>query len=99
MNIYEWAKIVINFAKEKINIFYRGFFGGSIISGTLLFGGSVNSTTLLFYAYIIKVLAVLIAGLISGFATVLGNDIYHWAKAKLIKRKAKIQKRRTKKAA
>lgn len=99
MRIYEWAKIIYNVAKEKINIFYRGFFGGSIISGTLLFGSSASSTTLLIYAYLIKVLAVLIAGLISGFATILGSDVYHWLKAKLINRKTKRQKRRTKKAA
>lgn len=100
MRIHEWAKFIYNVAKEKVSVFYKGFVGGSLVSGTLLFGGPVHSTTLLIYAYLIKVIAVLVAGLVSGFATVLGNDIYHWMKEKMTKQRIKRQqKKRTKKAA
>lgn len=88
MRIHEWAKFIYNVAKEKINVFYKGFVGGSLVSGTLLFGGSVHNSTFisLIFAYLIKVIAVLVAGFISGFATVLGNDIYLWVKGKVKKK-------------
>lgn len=100
MQIYEWVKTLINVAKEKISVFYRGCLGGWLISGTFLFGSSIHSKTALVVIYLTKLFAVLVAGLVSGFATVLGNDIYHWAKARFVKSKVKRQqKRRTKKAA
>lgn len=93
---YEWIKFVIG---EKINIFYKGFFSGSILSGIFLFGSSLDSKTFLVYAYIVKVLAVVITGALSGFATVLGNDVYHWLKSKLTNKKSISKSKRKNKAA
>lgn len=93
---YEWLKF---FIKEKINIFYKGFCSGSILSGIFLFGSNLNPQTFLLYAYLIKVLAVVITGVLSGFATVLGNDMYHWIKSRIIKKKSTLKSKRKNKAA
>lgn len=94
--LFEWLKF---FIKEKINIFYKGFWGGSIVSGIFLFGSNFHSTTLFIYAYLIKVLAVVITGLISGFTTVLGTDLYYWTKNKILNRKPETKKRQKRRAA
>lgn len=94
--LFEWIKF---FIKEKINIFYKGFWGGGIISGIFLFGSNFSSTTIFIYAYLIKLLAVVITGLISGFTTVLGNDLYQWMKSKIIDHKKETKKRPKRRAA
>lgn len=93
---YEWLRFFIG---EKINIFYKGFYSGTILSGIFLFGSNLNSKGFLLYAYLIKVLAVVITGVLSGFATVLGNDIYHWVKSKMVNKRASIKSKRKNKAA
>lgn len=94
--LYEWIRFFIN---EKINIFYKGFCSGSILSWILLFGSDFNSKVFLLYAYIIKVFAVVVSGVLSGFATVLGNDVYKWLKAKITNKKSVIKSKRKNKAA
>jgi len=96
MRIYEWAKIII---KEKVNIFFRGFIGFGLTTGIFLFGSSFDGTTAFLLAYFIKLVAVLISGVLGGFATILGNDIYQWAKAKIQNKKQLVRQRRKKKAA
>lgn len=93
---YEWLKFII---KEKVNVFYKGFCSGSILSWIFLFGSDFHSKVFLLYAYLIKVLAVIISGLLSGFATVLGNDVYKWVKTKITNKKSITKHRRKNKAA
>lgn len=93
---YEWIKFII---KEKVNIFYKGFCSGSILSWIFLFGSDFHSKIFLLYAYLIKVLAVIISGILSGFATILGNDVYKWVKAKISNKKSTNKQRRKNKAA
>lgn len=88
---YEWIKFLL---QEKVNIFFKGAWSGWIISGIFLFGSSFDSKTAFILAYLIKVFAVLITGLLSGFATILGNDIYHWLKNKVMKRRSNKSKRK-----
>lgn len=88
--IYEWLKIIWG---EKINIFIKGATSGWILSGVLLFGSGLSDKGSLLIAYVVKVFAVTISGLISGCATVMGNDLYHWAKAKIIKKNTKRKQR------
>jgi hypothetical protein len=93
--IYEWIRF---FLQEKINIFIKGATGGWLISGIFLFGSNIHDKATFLVTYLVKVFAVAVSGLISGFATVLGNDIYQWAKTKYIK-KATTSKNKRKKAA
>ena len=93
---YEWIKF---FIKEKVNIFYKGFCSGSILSWIFLFGSDFNSKVFLLYAYLIKVFAVVVSGVLSGFATVLGNDVYKWVKTKITNKKSAIKSKRKNKAA
>lgn len=93
---YEWVKL---FIREKINIFYKGFCSGTILSWIFLFGSDFHSKVFILYAYLIKVLAVVVSGVLSGFATVLGNDIYHWVKSRIVKKKSVIKSKRKNKAA
>ena len=78
---YEWLKILWG---EKINIFIKGATGGWIISGIFLFGSNLSDKSAFLLAYLIKVFAVTVSGVISGFATVAGNDMYKWAKEKYL---------------
>ena len=94
--LYEWLKALW---QEKINIFIKGFCGGGIVSGIFLFGSSINDAAFLVLAYILKILAVGVSGLISGCATVLGNDFAAWVKAKWKKRTIKRSQNPKKKAA
>lgn len=84
--IYEWLKILWT---EKINIFIKGATGGWVVSGIFLFGSNLSDKGAFLIAYLIKVFAVGVSGLISGCATVAGNDLYKWAKEKIIKKKVK----------
>jgi len=79
--IYEWIKLLF---KEKVNIFIKGATGGWLLSGIFLFGSHFDSKTSFLIAYLIKVFAVTVSGVVSGFATVFGNDLYKWAKEKII---------------
>lgn len=88
--IYEWVKVIWS---EKINIFIKGATGGWIISGIFLFGSNISDQTAFLLAYIVKVFAVAVSGVISGFATVFGNDMYKWIKARIIKKKTKIKRK------
>jgi hypothetical protein len=94
--LYEWIRILI---KEKINIFYKGFCSGSILSWIFLFGSGFNSEVFLLYAYLIKVFAVVVSGVLSGFATLLGSDFYKWVKSKIANKKSAIKSKRKNKAA
>lgn len=87
--IYEWLRILW---QEKINIFIKGATGGWIISGIFLFNSNISDKRAFLLAYLIKVLAVTVSGVISGFATVFGNDMYKWIKAIVIKKKTKIKR-------
>ena len=82
--LIEWIKAVF---QEKVNIFIKGFFGGSIISGIFLFGGTVHAVAFPVFEYFIKIIAVGISGVISGCATVFGNDLAQWIKSKMKKNK------------
>jgi xanthine/uracil/vitamin C permease (AzgA family) len=93
--IYELIKHVF---KEKVNIFIKGALGGWMFSGVLLFGGNITSTRDLVATYLLKLLAVSVSGLITGFVTVLGNELAHMVKAKASKRKI-VKKRQNKRAA
>ena len=75
----EWLRALF---QEKVNIFVKGFFGGGIISGIFLFGGPIHAIDFPLFAYFIKVLAIGVSGVISGCATVLGNDFAKWLKKK-----------------
>lgn len=95
--LYEWLKALW---QEKINVFIKGFCGGTIISGIFLFRESVGDTASLFFIALLKVIATGIAGVVSGCATVLGNDFAAWLKVKWKKFTTKrAQKIRKKKAA
>ncbi len=98
MRFYEWAKFIIT---QKVNVFFRGFTGFSIATGIFLFGTSTNglSITKLILIYLLKLVAVVVSGCFGGFATVMGNDMYQWAKAKFVNRKQRIKKKQNKKAA
>lgn len=93
---YEWLKVIWG---EKINIFIKGATGGWIISGIFLFGSNLSDKGAFLLAYMIKLFAVTVSGIISGFATVFGNDLYKWAKARILKRKSISNKSKRKKAA
>src|SRR6478736_3340819 len=84
--IYEWLRILW---QEKINLFIKGATGGWLVSGIFLFGSNLSDKGAFLIAYIIKVLAVGVSGFISGCATVMGNDMYHWAKARILNKKTK----------
>jgi len=84
--IFDWLKILWG---EKINIFIKGATGGWIVSGIFLFGSNLSHKSAFLIAYLVKVFAVGVSGLISGCATVAGNDLYKWAKDKIAKRKTK----------
>lgn len=84
--IYEWLKILWG---EKINLFFKGATSGWVVSGLLLFCGNFSDKGAFLIAYLIKVFAVGVSGLISGCATVAGNDLYKWAKEKIINKKIK----------
>lgn len=95
--LYEWLKALW---QEKINVFIKGFCGGTIISGIFLFRESVHDPASLVFIALLKLLATGIAGIVSGCATVLGNDFAAWLKAKWKKFTTKrAQKIRKKKAA
>lgn len=94
--IYEWVKIIF---QEKINVFFKGAMSGWLLAGIFLFGSNINTKDSLLIAYLIKVFAVTVTGVISGFATVFGNDAYKWVKAKVLKRKITSHKSKRKKAA
>lgn len=87
--IYEWLKILWG---EKINVFIKGATGGWLISGIFLFNSSISDKRAFLLAYLIKVFAVTVSGVISGFATVFGNDMYKWLKEKVIKKKTKTKR-------
>jgi len=87
---YEWLKLLL---QEKVNIFIKGATSGWLLAGIFLFGSSLNPQSPFILTYIIKVFAVAVTGLISGFATVFGNDIYRWSKSKVIKKKVIKRKR------
>lgn len=89
--IYEWLKTLWG---EKINIFIKGATSGWLVSGVLLFGSNLSDQSAFIIAYLVKVIAVGISGLISGCATVMGNDLYHWAKDKILKKKVKRKQNR-----
>lgn len=75
----EWLKAIF---QEKINIFVKGFFGGGTISGIFLFGSSFHSISSMLLEGAVKLLVAGIAGVASGCATVLGNDMAKWLKLK-----------------
>lgn len=89
--IYEWLKVLWG---EKINVFIKGCTGGWVLTGIFLFGSNLSDKSSFLIAYLIKVLAVGVSGLISGCATVMGNDLYHWAKDKFLKKKVKRKQNR-----
>jgi hypothetical protein len=93
--IYEILKLVF---REKINVFIKGAMGGWILSGVLLFGSTIHDSATLLLTYLMKLFAVTVCGLFSGFATVMGNDLYKWAKEKVVKRKIVIRTKRKKAA-
>jgi hypothetical protein len=95
--LFEWLKALW---QEKINLFIKGFCGGTIISGIFLFRESVSDPAALVVIALLKLLATGIAGVVSGCATVLGNDFAAWIKLKWKKFTTKrAQKIRKKKAA
>jgi hypothetical protein len=77
--LFEWLRA---FWQEKINIFIKGFCGGTIVSGIFLFRESVSDPASLIFIGLLKLLLVGVTGIISGCATVLGNDFAAWIKAK-----------------
>lgn len=89
--VYEWVKFIV---QQKVNVFIKGAFSGGFVSAIFLFGSNLSSHGAFVVAFLIKTFAVIVTGLLSGFATVLGNDIYQWAKAKFIKKKATKIKRK-----
>ncbi len=93
-NLYEWLKVLW---VEKINVFIKGATGGWIVSGLFLFGSNFSDKGSFLIAYLIKVFAVAISGLISGYATVLGNDLYKWSKEMFLKKKIKRKQKRNEK--
>lgn len=93
---YEWLRAIFN---EKINIFVKGFCGGGILSGIFLFGGTLHDVAFPLLAYSLKLLAIGVSGMISGCATVLGNDLAKWIKTKWERATKKRAQNRKKKAA
>lgn len=95
--IYEWVKALW---QEKVNVFIKGFCGGSIVSGIFLFRESIHDPAALVLIALLKLLATGIGGVISGCATVLGNDFAKWMKLKWKTFTTKrVQRVRKKKAA
>jgi len=95
--IYEWLKAVW---QEKINLFIKGSFGGGLISGVFLFGSSLHGATSIIIEGLLKIIAVGLSAIVSGCATVLGNDLALWIKSKWKRMtiKRKIQNRKKKAA-
>jgi hypothetical protein len=87
--IYEWVKVIW---REKINLFFKGATSGWVLSGVLLFGSNLSDKTAFLLTYLIKVFAVTVSGIISGFATVAGSDMYKWAKERIIKKRTKTKR-------
>jgi len=77
--LYEWLRAIW---QEKVNLFIKGFFGGGFICGIFLFGGPIHAIDFPLLAYFVKVVAIGVSGVISGCATVLGNDFAKWLKKK-----------------
>ncbi len=96
MKIYDWAKIIL---REKFSVFYKGFLSTSLPIGILLFGSSFSGTRGFIIAYILKLIATMIAGTIGGFASVAGTDMYKWAKDKYFVKKQRIRQKRKRKTA
>jgi len=98
--ISEWLKIVF---AEKINVFIKGCLGGGILFGTFLFRDNVHDIPfwMLALTYFVKLLAVIVSALASGYFTVLGNDLVVLTKQKWKKCRAKrkVNQIRKKKAA
>lgn len=96
--IYEWLRIALN---EKVNLFIRGLIGGCCISGIFLFRSPIHDATVIifFLVYCLKLLAVGLSGIISGCASVLGNDLAKWIKSKWRRATVKRVQNRKKKAA
>jgi len=93
--LYEWLKALW---QEKINLFIKGSFGGGIISGIFLFGSPFHSTASIIIEGLLKITIVGISAIVSGCATVLGNDLAAWMKIKwkkfTTKRASKIRKKK-----
>jgi len=87
--IYEWVRIIF---KEKVNAFFKGFTGGSIVSYLFLYNSNFSGKHDILIATVVKIIAIGVGGVISGFANILGTDFYKWAKAKVLKRKTKIKR-------
>lgn len=94
--LFEWIRAIF---QEKVNIFVKGFFGGSIISGIFLFGGQFHDVAFPVLAYSLKLLALTVSGIVSGCATVMGNDLAKWIKTKWERMTTKRKENRKKKAA
>lgn len=94
--LFEWIKTLW---QEKVNLFIKGSFGGGLISGIFLFGSSLHGTASIVIEAVLKIVAVGLSALVSGCATVLGNDLAHWIKDKWKKRTSKRAQVRKKKAA
>lgn len=88
--IYEWLKVIWG---EKVNVFIKGATSGWIISGLFLFNSHISNKRAFLLAYLVKVFAVTVSGVISGFATVFGNDAYKWVKDRVVKRKTKTKRK------
>ena len=86
---YEWIKIIL---QEKINIFFKGATSGWLLAGVLLFGSNISTKDSFIVAYLVKLFAVAVTGVISGFATVFGNDAYKWMKVRVVKRRRTTSK-------
>jgi len=96
MKIYEWLQHIF---REKVNIFFKGFLSISLPIGVFLFGSTFSGTRGFIIAYILKLIATVIAGVIGGCASVGGADLYKWAKEKYFGRKQKVKQKRNRKAA
>lgn len=94
--IYGWLKIIW---QEKINIFIKGALGGGIVSGIFLFGSTIGDKGVLLLEYTLKLLAATVSGLITGCASVLGNDLAQWIRAKWTNKVQKTKQKRKRKAA
>lgn len=78
--IYEWIKVIF---KEKVSLFIKGCFGGGFISYIFLFNSPpVNDIVVLILTIAVKIIVIVVSGLLSGFATVAGNDLYKAIKSK-----------------
>lgn len=95
--LYEWLKTIL---QEKINIFIKGFFGGSIVSGIFLFDSPIihtTSITFIIIEYLFKVLVIAVTGVVSGCASMLGNDLAVWIKTTYKKIKSRKRKKNPRK--